>query len=203
MSKYYSNINYYNLKSEDLVNGVLLSHFPTFQQETEYTCAPACVKMVLAYYGDTSFSESDLERECKTRPFPYGTMLKPVNDFFVRQGYETFTSIYSKKDNDGLTFSVYEEFRDFVVENLKNGYPIIVENVDYGGHYKVIIGIDILNDDIQQDILIFADPYDSYDGLRDGYNYFPAERFFYMWFDDHCIESEYRLQAFIVVKNKK
>lgn len=200
--KYYENYNFYHMKSEDLNDGVLLEKFPAFQQETEQTCAPACVRMVLAYYGNTSFSEEELARECKTLPFPIGTRLKPVVECFNRLGFQTYSSIESQKDNNGLTFSNYEQFRDFVRSSLKRGEPIIVENVDYGGHYKVIIGFDKLSEDVQHDILIFADPYDSYDGVREGYNYFPAERFFYMWFDHHCIEKEYSLQAFIVVKRK-
>jgi predicted double-glycine peptidase len=44
---YYLNIDFYNLKSSDLNNGVVLEKFKTLQQKTDYTCGPCCVQMVL------------------------------------------------------------------------------------------------------------------------------------------------------------
>ena len=35
---------------------------PHFQQELDYSCLPACVCMVLAYYGEQQRPESDLRR---------------------------------------------------------------------------------------------------------------------------------------------
>ena len=98
----------------------------------------------------------------------------------------------------GLPFDKNAE--DELFEKLNKNIPIIVENVDYGGHYKVIIGYDCVNDNPEEDMLIFADPSDFNDGDRDGYTIFPAERFFYMWFDDHCLSSQYRKQPFIAVE---
>ena len=49
-------------------------------------------------------------------------------------------------------------------------------------------------------MLIFADPSDCYDGNEDGYNYFPAEKFFYMWFDSECLKEENRIQPFVIIK---
>lgn len=39
---------------------------PHFQQELDYSCLPACVRMVLAYYGDQR-PEPELRRLLKTR----------------------------------------------------------------------------------------------------------------------------------------
>lgn len=39
---------------------------PHFQQELDYSCLPACVRMVLAYYDDQRL-ESELRRLMKTR----------------------------------------------------------------------------------------------------------------------------------------
>ena len=117
--------------------------------------------------------------------------------------FDIYSSIDAPRDENGLCFSTYLKFKNFVLDNLKLGYPIIVENIDWGGHYKIIIGFDSPSSKIEQDMLIFADPYDSYDGNYDGYNYCAAEQFFDMWFDDHCLEKKYKKQPFILVKGKK
>ena len=107
--------------------------------------------------------------------------------FFARIFFSLFVSL--------------ESFFAFVLSNLKNKIPVIVENIDYGGHYKVIIGIDI-KENYCDDIIIFADPYDKNDGKTDGYNYFYAERFYNMWFDEHCLEDNLKIQPFIAVYGK-
>lgn len=59
-----------------------------------------------------------------------------------------------------------------------------MENVDWGGHWRVIIGFDTMGDDQDaNDVLILADPYDTTDHRQDGYGIVPAQRFYYMWFD--------------------
>ena len=42
---------------------------------------------------------------------------------------------------DGKTFDTYESFQAFVVDNLKDNTPILVENVEWGGHWRAIIGL--------------------------------------------------------------
>ena len=60
-SKYFSQLDYYNMKSnKDLT---ILSHFPTYQQSTEYTCGPAAGLMVLYYFGNTQYDEMSLAKE--------------------------------------------------------------------------------------------------------------------------------------------
>lgn len=189
-------------------NLTLINHFQTLFQNYDHTCACVCAIMLLNFYNDNRFSkynELDFAKLLKTRPYPYGTKLTSLVNFFKKISndvykYEVISSIDYKRDKKGLCFSTFKDFKAFVLENLKNGYPIIVENVDYGGHYKIIIGYDCINDNSDEDILIFADPSDVNDGKRDGYYIFPADRFYYMWFDDHCFKKKYRKQPFIVVK---
>ena len=86
----------------------------------------------------------------------------------------------------------------------KNGYPILVESVYYGGHYQVIIGYDSRteNGGYLNDVLIFADSSDKTDDYIDGYTYFSAFKFFRMWFDDRFLPIEHRQQPYVVVKGK-
>lgn len=210
MSKYYKEYNFFDIskEKEDFSNLTILNHFKTMQQSYENTCASACAIMLLNYYNDNRFSEQDelkLTKFLKTKPFPIGTELSSFVKFFKtisssEHNYIVVSSIDYKKDKNGLCFSTFEDFKEFVLDNLKNGYPIIVENVDYGGHYKIIIGYDCVNDNSDEDILIFADPSDLNDGNKDGYYIYPADRFYYMWFDDHCFKKKHRKQPFIVVK---
>ena len=214
MGKYYNLYNFYNIKSEDaskFSSLVLLNCFKTIQQSKDNTCAPCCAIMVLNYFDDNRFTQKDEMRLAKmmgTKSFPYGTDLKNFVEFFNKTSddehqYQCLSSIDYKKDKNGLCFSTFKQFKKFVLDNLKKGYPIIVENVDYGGHYKIIIGYDEVSKNSDEDILIFADSEDINDEEKDGYNIFPADRFYYMWFDDHCLSNEYRKQPFIVVKRIK
>ena len=72
-----------------------------------------------------------------------------------------------------------KDLMKFMKRNLLQGKSIIVENVEFGGHWRVIIGCDELYDDV----LIFADPFDTSDHKQDGYTCGSLDRFYWMWFD--------------------
>lgn len=78
----------------------------------------------------------------------------------------------------------------------------MVENVDWGGHWRVIIGYDTMGTDdlTSSDVLIMADPYDTADHLQDGYVVVPAEKFFYMWFDSHLFAAGDRKQQWLAAE---
>ena len=85
-------------------------------------------------------------------------------------------------------FSIYSDFKDFVVEN-----------VEWGGHWRVIIGYDTMRtENTLDDVLIMADPYDTCDHKQDGYVVNNGEKFFSMWFDHSMLPEEQREQPFIV-----
>lgn len=203
--RYYNKFDFYNLTSEDLTEGYLISRFKTFQQTRDNTCASCCVKMVLEHYEQGSrYDELALVKELNTKSYPYGTTLISIINFIKNKGYKIESSLDKKKDKNGLCFSTYQKFKDFVLKNLKKEQPLIVENVDYGGHYRVIIGLDQQSNGIEEDMLIFADPSDLNDcSGQDGYTFFPAHRFYYMWFDDNCLNQDEKKQPFVVIKRKK
>ena len=46
----------------------------------------------------------------------------------------------------------------------------MVDWIDWGGHWQVIIGLDTIGtDDTEDDVLVMADPYDTTDHYQDGY----------------------------------
>ena len=92
--------------------------------------------------------------------------------------------------------------RTILPTNSLGNVPIMVQNVDWGGHWRVIIGYDTMGtDDItSSDVLIMADPYDTADHLQDGYVVVPAEKFFYMWFDSHLFAAGDRKQQWLAAE---
>lgn len=196
--KYFKHFDYFNLKSG---NGLhMVEKFESGIQELANSCAPVCVKLILNFYGKKlTQSESELCEIFNSRPYPYGTklcdLLKGVEKVCDNK---TISSLESSKKGS-KRFNTFKEFKEFVLHYIDKQIPIIVENVDYGGHYKILIGYDEVSDVEEEDVLIFADPSDFNDGREDGYNYFPAERFFYMWFDSNCLAEEERLQPFVII----
>ncbi len=114
-------------------------------------------------------------------------------------------SLYTT-DNDDLSENWVEDAADsffvkWIVDNLKANRPIMVEWGDWDGHWQVIIGHDSMGTpSLGDDILIFADPYDTSDHWQDGYYYYPLERWFYMWADRNIAPKPFQLQPFIVVE---
>ena len=84
-----------------------------------------------------------------------GTNTKGMVKYFKKKGWQ----VTSSADKDKTPQNT-QEFKAFVVEHLKRNVPIMVENVDWGGHWRVIIGYDTMGtDDItSSDVLIMADP---------------------------------------------
>ena len=75
----------------------------------------------------------------------------------------------------------YDEFKNFILKNLYEDTPIIVENVEWDGHWRVIIGYDTLGTENNlDDVLIMAEPYDVSDHDQDGYAINNGYRFFYV-----------------------
>ncbi len=59
---------------------------PYFKQQTEYTCGPACVRMILASYG-VNRSEKVLAKMMKTNKM-IGTDSKNMVDLFEKYGFD-------------------------------------------------------------------------------------------------------------------
>ncbi len=207
IKKYYNYHNFFNIdkdKKFDKNNLIIIKNFEVFQQLKDNTCGPCCANMVLNFYGDKTFSEDKIKKIMKTKKFPIGTDFNDFYNFFEKyiesnKNFKLISSINSKKNKNGQAFSTFKKFKQFVLNYLKMGCPIIVENVDYGGHYKIIIGYDISEDSEEEDMLIFADPFSKIGG----YAYQEAERFYYMWFDAKCFSKENRCQPFLILQKIK
>lgn len=194
-SPYFQQLDFYNMQPAGSL--ILLPKFRTYQQTTEYTCGPAAALMVVEHFqGRSEEDELAIGKIMGTKSYT-GTNTKGMVKYFKKKGWQ----VASSADKDKTPQNT-QEFKAFVVEHLKRNVPIMVENVDWGGHWRVIIGYDTMGtDDItSSDVLIMADPYDTADHLQDGYVVVPAEKFFYMWFDSHLFAAGDRKQQWLAAE---
>ena len=114
------------------------------------------------------------------------------------------SSLYASENSD-TTEAWVEDAKDsyfvkWLTGHLKEGRPIMVEWGDWDGHWQAIVGYDNNGTpSIGDDVLVFADPYDTSDHWQDGYYFYPLERWFYMWQDRKVAPKPYQLQPYIVV----
>jgi len=114
-------------------------------------------------------------------------------------------SLYTT-DNDDTSENWVSDAADsyfvkWLVGNLNANRLIMVEWSDWDGHWQVIIGYDSMSTpSLGDDMLIFADPYDTSDHWQDGYYYYPLERWFYMWADRNVAPKPFQLQPYIIIE---
>lgn len=181
-SRYYVANDYFNMKSDTTLH--ILHQFQTYQQTTEYTCGAASALMVLNWFGQKQYHEKAvaalLETHC-TR----GSSVESIADLFQLLGWNV--DFHTSTD---LKFQSLESAEQAIIDYIDRGIPIMVDWVDWVGHWQVLIGIDTCGTDTPyDDVLIFADPYDVTDHKQDGYYTYPLGRFFGMWREGPCAEK--------------
>lgn len=201
-SPYFKTPDYYNMKSND--KGLtIISHYPTYQQTTEFTCGGAAALTVLYYNGNQEFQELQMSKLMGTNygrnaNNEMGTSTKQMVDFFKGLGWQVQSSL-DTANKDGISFTTLEEFTEFVQKNLKNNKPIMVENMYWGGHWRVIIGYDTMNTpQLHDDVLIFMDSYDTQDHKQDGYGVQSLAGFYYTWLDQDVMPKDQRIQQWLI-----
>ncbi len=192
-SPYFKHPDFYNMKSNE--NLTILSKFKTHQQHTEYTCGPTVAMMVVEHYlGRPLENEMQISKIMHSKPNK-GTRIQGMCKYFRKLGW----SIESSLENE--TPDTYEDFLTFVKKKLDDNTPIMVETVDWAGHWRVIIGYDTMGTEFKgDDVLILADPYDTSTHFQDGYSAVPAEKFFYMWFDAFLYSGKERIRPWLTAK---
>jgi predicted double-glycine peptidase len=131
------------------------------RQKKNYWCGPACLKMVLEYFGIKA-STSNIASETHFTP-ALGVEASSIVNFAKKLGLEAFY-----KD-----FSSIDEIKKYV--NI-NKIPAIVDYFDANdGHYSVVV-------EVKDKHVYLADPYTGYiKSLK-------INRFLRVWFD---FEGEY------------
>lgn len=197
-SIYFAHPDYYNMTSTDTLT--ILTNFKTYQQTTEYTCGPASVLMVLNYFGETGYTEMEIAEIAGCQEGT-GSTPQGLTTFFESIGWEVTNNLSDGSENGEEEFDS-ETFAAWVIENLSEGTPIIIDWIDWDGHFQVIIGYDTMGtDSVGDDVLIVADPYDTSDHLQDGYYTLGAERFFYMWHEGFSADGDdIQVQPYVLAR---
>ena len=192
-SRYYVFNDYYNMKSDETLH--ILSHFKTYQQTTEYTCGAACALMVLNWFGKTRYHEQVIEQLVESHQTK-GTSVENLADFFDLIGWNVESHAETEQK-----FETPKDVEAYIIDRIDRGIPIMVDWVDWAGHWQVLIGLDTCgSSEPYDDVLIFADPYDITDHFQDGYYIFPLGRFFGMWREGPCAgKCEPYQQPFVTV----
>ncbi len=140
----------------------------SYQQTTDYTCGPSALRSLLGYWGKTE-TEMQLAQQVQASE-EWGTAPEPIVEYLRRQGFEVAWG------SDGSLA--------LLRESIAQKTPVLVEWIDWGGHWVLVIGYNDRGTPAEDDDeLVFADPYDAVDGTPDGYTRFNAQRFDAMWFD--------------------
>ena len=181
-SRYYVANDFFHMKSDATLH--ILPQFKTYQQTTEYTCGAASALMVLNWFGQKQYHEKAvaglLETDCVK-----GSSVENIADLFDLIGWNV--DAHASTDR---RFSTVEDAEKTIIDYIDRGIPIMVDWVDWAGHWQVLIGIDTCGTDTPyDDVLIFADPYDVTDHKQDGYYTYPLGRFFGMWREGPCTEK--------------
>ena len=113
--KYFKHYDFFNMKSNDGL--VIISNFKTYQQTTEYTCGPMCLKMVLEHYG-YSYQEQYLEEICKSKG------LTKDSPLIQREYFGKFVL-----DTEAQVFKGYKTYKD-IPKSFIPTHAVI--GIDYG-----------------------------------------------------------------------
>lgn len=154
------------------------------QQTTDYTCGPAVAVGFAKFYGIAS--------EEMTAALEMGTDAKRGT---TPDQFASWLKAKGLKVVSGENGTV-----EMLRRNVQLGIPTLVEWIDWGGHWVVVVGIDDKGTEASDDDdIIFADPWDRIDGVSDGLTRFNLERFDSMWFDALLFERPMK-RVFIYVE---
>ena len=178
-SRYYVANDYFHMESDATLH--ILSQFKTYQQTTEYTCGAASALMVLNWFGQKQYHEKAVAGLLETHTTK-GSSVENIADLFDLIGWNVDS--HASKDR---RFQTVEAAEQAIIDYIDHGIPMMIDWVDWAGHWQVLIGIDTCGTDTPyDDVLIFADPYDVTDHKQDGYYTYPLGRFFGMWREGPC-----------------
>ncbi len=186
--RYYTGIDFDTLRSNDHLTVIPLKAYR--QQVTNYSCGAVAAMTVMSYYGkpanNTDSEEERIAREMNpTVSDSTGINPEQISSWFNRNGWNaTWGTGGSQK---------------MLRSNLEAGIPTMVEWMDWGGHWVVVVGYDTRGTETSRDdVIIFADSVDTHDDRADGVSYFNYSEFDAMWFDDHYFPATMRDRAWVV-----
>jgi len=191
---YYTRNDFYNMQSTVRDDGkagrTIYTGFSGYQQRMERDSGIALSVAVLNYWGETVTTETELQLVNKyeevngTTIVANGETSTGLANLWQSMGYtaakETFVSSGSTRQE------FVKAFRDWIEPKLEAGEMVFVRGQDNkDNRWKLIIGYDNVGTDdySTDDVVIFADAYDTWDHYQDGYAISAAGRFERWWYD--------------------
>ena len=153
-----------------------------YQQTTDYTCAPAAVMSLLHWYKLLPDKELNAQTEMRiAREMGTRDMQSP-------QPGTTTEEIVKWLDSNGFVVLAGQDGTvELARSYLNKGIPVLVEWIDWGGHWVVATGYHAAYESPAKgpDTIFFADPASHWSNPNnpDGISSFNAWRFRDMWFD--------------------
>ena len=175
-SPYFKYVDIFNTKSKGSL--ILLEKYKTYQQTSEYTCGIASLIMAVYHLDGTVLNETEMAIKAKSAPGA-GTIPINLEKVITELGYDFDSPTKYVNNTDELPNRNEEVFAEYIKKTLKNNESIIIASNDWGGHYSNIIGYDDMGtDNIGDDVIFLADPYDTTDHINDGFTIFNYERYY-------------------------
>jgi hypothetical protein len=153
-----------------------------YQQTNDATCGPAAVMSLMHWYKLLSEKDMTAETEMRiAREMGTGDMKSP------RPGTTTEQMVAWLEKNGFVVTSGEDGSLELVRGYLNKGTPVLVEWIDWGGHWVVATGYHAAYESPEKgmDTIFFADPASHWGNPNDpdGISSFNAWRFRDMWFD--------------------
>ena len=188
--RYYSGIDFDTLSSNDHLTVIPLKSYR--QQVTNYSCGAVAAMTVMSYYG-RSVNNTDDEEILLAHEMNQNVSEKTgINP-------EQMTS-WLNRNGWNATWHTGGS-REMLLANLKAGIPTIVEWIDWGGHWVVVVGYDTRGTEtVWDDVIIFADSVDCHDDRVDGITYANYGEFDAMWFDAHYFPQGMQERVYVIAR---
>ncbi len=157
-----------------------------YQQTTDYTCGPAIVMSLLRYYGKLSESQMNQKMEMCIAKEMGTTKSEGTNE----------DQLVCWLNNHGFRAKAcYNGSLQMLRTKLTEGTPVLVDWIDWGGHWVAVAGYDSSpnTNNLDHATIFFADSAAHFDGMktRDGITFINADRFANMWLNSKLQRNIY------------
>ncbi|WP_367606057.1 C39 family peptidase [Legionella sp. W05-934-2] len=178
----------------------ILLNVKGYQQTEDYTCGPSTAMQLMRFYGMLSDSQMTRKTELTIAKemgsnSNSGTSPKQIVTWLKSHG---FNVTYGENGNPKMLH-----------DNLKKGIPVIVEWIDWGGHWEVVSGINMPGGkfDPAFDSLILADPAAHFlnpaKPFIEGLTMTNVDRFDSMWFDAQYFKPGHLVKGIYIIATPK
>ena len=197
-SPYYPINNFYDGSISKTLK--ILPKFKTYQQSSKISCGAASAFMALRYLGVNNVTENELYIRANTEA-DHGVDTIPLAKA-IRSLSGSDISVKYKLDDRKLSIEeTIELFKECT--NPDNKKVLLLASVEWGGHWMTLIGYDDMGTELtDDDVLVFADPFDTTDHNQDGYYITSFERYYATWFLHNMGKEGQMVNQYVIIEHK-